>query len=41
MKKIYLLGFALATLAQANAQTTVIDDNFESYPVVAIGAIGS
>jgi len=33
MKKIYLLGLALATFSMANAQTTVIDDNFESYSV--------
>ncbi|KAA5537244.1 T9SS type A sorting domain-containing protein [Taibaiella lutea] len=33
MKKIYLLGLALTMISMANAQTTVIDDGFESYNI--------
>ena len=33
MKKIYLLGLALGTILGAHAQTTIINDDFESYQI--------
>lgn len=33
MKKIYLLALSLTVFSAAKAQTTIIDDNFESYPL--------
>jgi hypothetical protein len=38
MKKIYLLGLALSMFSMANAQTTVIDDGFESYNLGGVNA---